>query len=91
MSSPTKDDLKTIADELKSEITSEHHLKHAETKEKNSLPSKEAIETEKAQQELLQGIANFDAKAQLKPTETQEKVVLPTKDVIEEEKQAAKE
>jgi hypothetical protein len=91
MSSPTKDELKTIGDELKHEITAEHHLKHAETQEKNPLPSKEAIESEKQQQELLQGITNFDPKSQLKPTETQEKIVLPTKDVIEEEKKASSE
>uniref|UniRef100_T1JU84 Thymosin beta n=1 Tax=Tetranychus urticae TaxID=32264 RepID=T1JU84_TETUR len=80
----------TITDELKSEITAKHQLKHVETMEKTSLPSKEVIEKEKSQLDLLKSIVNFDVKSKLKPTITLNKVVLPTKDIMKEEKQANK-
>ena len=40
MSTPTKEELPRIADTLKSELESEHKLKHTTTQEKVVLPSK---------------------------------------------------
>lgn len=43
MSSPTKEELPKIADSLKSELESEHHLKHQQVNEKIVLPTKQGI------------------------------------------------
>jgi hypothetical protein len=86
MSSPTKEELPKIADQLKSELESEHKLKHADTQEKLVLPSKEEINAEKGQKELLKSIETFDKNENLNPTEVHEKNPLPTKEVIEQEK-----
>ncbi|XP_074599195.1 thymosin beta cib [Brevipalpus obovatus] len=88
MSSPVKPELPKIADGLKNELTGEHHLKHALTEEKNPLPSKEDIETEKEKVALFKEVEEFKPD-NLKHTETEVKVTLPTKEVIEEEKKAA--
>lgn len=45
------------------------------------------IEQEKGQQNIINGIENFDQK-KLKHTETCEKNTLPTKDIIDQEKTA---
>jgi hypothetical protein len=87
MSSPTKEELPKIADKLKSELESEHKLKHTDTQEKLVLPSKEEINAEKGQKELLKSIETFDKNENLNPTEVHEKNPLPTKEVIEQEKQ----
>lgn len=47
-----------------------------------------AIELERKEVDLINGIENFDS-TKLKHTETVEKNPLPTKEVIEEEKQTA--
>lgn len=59
-------------------------LKHADTVEKQSLPSPEVINQEKT----MQNIAEFD-KTKLKHADTEEKNTLPTKEVIQEEKRAS--
>jgi len=60
-------------------------LKKAETEEKNSLPSTEAIAQELEHIKFKDGIENYE-KSQLKHAETMEKNTLPTKEVIEMEK-----
>merc|ERR1712038_1351370 len=60
-------------------------LKKAETEEKNSLPSTEAIAQELEHIKFKDGIENNE-KSQLKHAETMEKNTLPTKEVIEMEK-----
>jgi len=60
-------------------------LKQVKTEEKIVLPDNEVIQTEKVQQNLLEGIESFDA-SKLKHTETQEKNPLPTKEAIDQEK-----
>lgn len=62
-------------------------LKRAETEEKNSLPSTEAIAQELEHIKFKDGIEKYD-KSQLTHTETMEKNTLPTKEVIEMEKSA---
>lgn len=62
-------------------------LKKAETEEKNSLPSTEAIAQEMEHIKFKDGIEKYD-KGQLTHTETMEKNTLPTKEVIEMEKSA---
>jgi len=62
-------------------------LKHAETTEKTSLPSKEDIEGEKKEQDLRKSVEGFDA-SKLKNCETVVKNPLPTKEIIEQEKAA---
>uniref|UniRef100_A0A1W7R9F0 Thymosin beta-4 n=1 Tax=Hadrurus spadix TaxID=141984 RepID=A0A1W7R9F0_9SCOR len=90
MSSPTKEDLPKVPDAMKSELSKfdPSKMKHAQTNEKISLPSKEEIEQEKGQKKLLQGIEDFDP-TKLKHTQTQEKNPLPTKEVIDQEKGCA--
>lgn len=90
MSSPTKEDLPKVPDAMKNELTKfdPSKMKHAQTQEKNPLPSKEEIEQEKGQKKLLQGIEGFDT-AKLKHTQTQEKNILPSKEVIDQEKGCA--
>ena len=55
------------------------NLKHTDMQEKNVLPSKEDIESEKKHISLVTGLETFD-KNKLKPTTTQEKIVLPDKE-----------
>merc|ERR1712098_767578 len=62
-------------------------LKKAETEEKNSLPSTEAIAQELEHIKFKDGIEKYD-KTKLTHTETMEKNTLPTKEVIEMEKSA---
>ncbi|CAL8078271.1 unnamed protein product [Calicophoron daubneyi] len=62
-------------------------LQHVETKEKIVLPSKDAIDQEKTEKQLLEEITK---QPHLKHTETKEKNPLPTKEDIEAEKKAAK-
>ncbi|XP_076345150.1 uncharacterized protein LOC143244416 isoform X4 [Tachypleus tridentatus] len=90
MSSPKKEDLPAVPSAMKDELASfnSSHLKHAETQEKQCLPSKEEIILEKGQQELLKNIQSYNP-SNLRPTETVEKNPLPTKDVIDLEKSAA--
>merc|ERR1712113_1173200 len=61
--------------------------KKAETEEKNSLPSTEAIAQEMEHIKFKDGIDKYD-KGQLTHTETMEQNTLPTKEVIEMEKSA---
>ena len=60
-------------------------LKKADTDEKNSLPTTEAIAQELEHIKFKDGIEKYD-KNQLTRTETMEKNTLPTKEVIEMEK-----
>jgi len=60
-------------------------LKKAETAEKNSLPSTEAIAQEMEHIKFKDGIESYD-KTKLSHTETMEKNILPTKEVIDMEK-----
>merc|ERR1712106_892270 len=61
------------------------NLKKAETAEKNSLPSTEAIAQEMEHIKFKDGIEGYD-KTKLSHTETMEKNTLPTKEVIAMEK-----
>ncbi|XP_076345149.1 uncharacterized protein LOC143244416 isoform X3 [Tachypleus tridentatus] len=83
MSSPKKEDLPAVPSAMKDELASfnSSHLKHAETQEKQCLPSKEDIKQEKIHQEMIEGVENFNRSA-LKQTNTEEKIVLPTKEEI---------
>ena len=60
-------------------------MKKADTDEKNSLPTSEAIAQELEHIKFKDGIEKYD-KNQLTRTETMEKNTLPTKEVIEMEK-----
>ncbi|KAA0192608.1 putative beta thymosin [Fasciolopsis buskii] len=61
------------------------NLQHVETKEKNVLPTKDAIEKEKTEKQLMDEITKG---THLKPTTPVEKNKLPTKADIEAEKGA---
>uniref|UniRef100_A0A336M6L2 CSON010893 protein n=1 Tax=Culicoides sonorensis TaxID=179676 RepID=A0A336M6L2_CULSO len=88
MATPALKDLPKVDDSLKSQLEgfSADKLSHAETKEKNVLPSAEDVVEEKNKQNLFAGIESFDT-AKLKHAETQEKNPLPDKDVVAAEKQ----
>uniref|UniRef100_A0A0K8RJY2 Putative ciboulot n=1 Tax=Ixodes ricinus TaxID=34613 RepID=A0A0K8RJY2_IXORI len=81
MSSPSKENLPKVADEIQQELFSfkASNLKHAETQEKVTLPSKEDIESEKEHKQMIEGIETFDP-SKLKHAETLEKNPLPTKE-----------
>lgn len=78
-----------VADEIQQELASFNasSLKHTETQEKVTLPSKEDIESEKEHKQMIQGIESFDP-SKLKHAETSVKNPLPTKEVIDQEKAA---
>uniref|UniRef100_A0A2L2Y2P4 Thymosin beta n=1 Tax=Parasteatoda tepidariorum TaxID=114398 RepID=A0A2L2Y2P4_PARTP len=82
MASPTKEELPKVSSAFKNELEKfdAGKMKHADTKEKNPLPSKEDVLQEKQHHELLTGVSTFN-KAKLKRTNTKEKIVLPTKEV----------
>jgi len=81
-----KGDLPRVPDEIEEGITKfdTGKLKHAETVEKQSLPSPEVISQEKT----IQNISEFD-KSNLKHADTVEKNTLPSQEVIQEEKRAS--
>jgi len=61
------------------------NLKHADTTEKNPLPSQDAVQAEKDHMQFKSGIEGF-AKEGLHPTNTQVKTVMPDSSVINQEK-----
>ncbi|GBM34884.1 Thymosin beta [Araneus ventricosus] len=87
MSSPTKSELPKVPTPLKNELAQfdSTKMKHAETLEKNQLPSKDDVQQEKVHNSILHGVEGFE-RSKLKSTETHEKTVLPNADVIEQEK-----
>ncbi|KAG8182154.1 hypothetical protein JTE90_014563 [Oedothorax gibbosus] len=80
-------DLPKVPAPLKDELSQfdSSKMKHAETNEKNVLPSKDDVQQEKRHNSILNSVEGFE-RSQLNPTETQEKMVLPNADVIEQEK-----
>ncbi|KAG0424881.1 hypothetical protein HPB47_027915 [Ixodes persulcatus] len=88
MSSPSKENLPKVADEIQQELFSfkASNLKHAETQEKVTLPSKEDVQQEKMHNSLLEGVEQFE-KTSMKHVQTQENVCLPKKEDIESEKE----
>ncbi|KAH9373485.1 hypothetical protein HPB48_009530 [Haemaphysalis longicornis] len=77
-----------VADEIQQELASFNasSLKHTETQEKVTLPSKEDVQQEKIHNSLLEGVEQFE-KTSMKHAHTQEKVCLPKKEDIESEKE----
>jgi len=88
MSSPSKEVLPKIDEDLKTQLENKSDLilKHVgPVEEKVILPTNDEILHEKGQQQLLQGIIEFN-ESSLKPVETKEKCVLPTAEAIAKEK-----
>jgi len=84
--STEKGDLPRVPDAIEQDITKFDcaKLKHAETVEKQSLPSPEVI----CQEKTIQNICEFD-KSNLKHADMVEKNTLPSKEVIQDEKRAS--
>nr|XP_015926434.1 thymosin beta isoform X6 [Parasteatoda tepidariorum] len=87
MSSPSKENLPKVPAPLKDELAQfdSSKMKHTETQEKCSLPSKDDVQQEKAHNSILTGVEGFE-RSRLNSVETQEKVILPNAEVIEQEK-----
>ncbi|KAK8775286.1 hypothetical protein V5799_031379 [Amblyomma americanum] len=77
----TMDKHPKVADEIQQELASFNaaSLKHTETQEKVTLPSKEDVQQEKIHNSLLEGVEQFE-KTSMKHAQTQEKVCLPKKE-----------
>lgn len=74
-----------LDEHVQSEILKQHNLNHVDTVEKNCLPTKEDVATERKHVELKQGIENFKAE-NLRQVSTEEKNVLPSPTDIAVEK-----
>ncbi|XP_076360079.1 uncharacterized protein LOC143252203 isoform X3 [Tachypleus tridentatus] len=87
MSSPKKEDLPKVSPAIKVELTNfdSTKMRHTETREAVSLPSKNDVEQEKAHNTLLQNVEGFQ-RSSLHHTQPQEKIHLPSAEEIEQEK-----
>ncbi|PAV85242.1 hypothetical protein WR25_00999 [Diploscapter pachys] len=82
---PSVDELPKISPDLAQAVMGRVELKKVETQEKQILPTKEDIQTEKQHKELTDKIEEFNT-SDLKHAETQEKQILPTQEDISREK-----